>query len=208
MRIYTALIAMTGLFAQGSAMAGDEIDKHYHGQYVIAHLKAGEENPTASGCLRTKLGSIVRDMTLNGAGGVFGSINYIDNEECGGENFIKGEFRYDFKNESRTKTEQVLKVPGQYYEITIAGDVTVKKLNEAKVCGYTEWAAKKYIISESPLKDCTFENMGMTIPPFINETDIQNWRTRLSVQGTGIATASKAKPDDDYHHVEYWAPKP
>lgn len=208
MKMIALMIGAAALLGQGNALAGDEIDAKYQGEWLRAALKAGEENPVATGCLRTKLGSMVSDMTLTADGGVFGSINYVGDEACGGENFLSAKYQYNFESESRSATEQVVKVPAQYYEITVAGDLTVQKLNEAKVCGYSEWATETYASDASPLKDCTFGNMGMTIPPFISNEDLQNWRTKFAVQGTGVAVSSKHTPDGDYHHTTFYARKP
>lgn len=189
-------------------MAHDEVDAHFQGQWLKATLKNGAENPVASGCLRTKLGSLVSDMQLTKDGGTFGSINFIGNESCEGENFLRAQYHYNFENETRSENQQVVKVPAQYYEITVAGAVTAEKLNEAKVCDYTEWSTETYASDASPLKDCTFDNMGMTVPPFISPEDLQNWRTRFTVQGNGMAVESKSSPTGKFHHLQYYVRKP
>lgn len=204
----TLMIASLCAMMATSLYAGEGIDKKYQGDWVRATLKQGEDNPTPSGCLRTKMGSVIAGATLTAKGGVFSSANYFGNEECGGDNHIKAKFIYEFASVSKDENAQMLRVPNQKYTITITGQEPVKQLNEQGVCGYKNWEAKAYSSEQSPLKDCTFDNMGLTIPPYINNKDLQNWRTRLSVQGNGLALASSSTPDGDFDHVHYYSRKP
>lgn len=198
-----AAIAATVVGLAGLAQAA-EIDPQYHGEWQRAVLKTGETDPQAAGCLRTKLGSMVNSMSVSGAQGVFTSTNYFGNEECKGDNYIHSVYIYSFTGFLRTKTSHILKVASQSYELKVVGADTVAKLNDKKVCGHSEWTEKTYSSGGKVLQACTFDNMGLTVPPFINDEQLKDWRTRYSVQGTGIAVASTHKPGGEFHHTSYY----
>lgn len=208
MKTQHLIAGLATVLVSTAAWGGDEIEAKYHGDWDRAVLKTGEENPAAAGCLRTKLGSMLGAMTLSAKGGVFYAENYVGNEECQGDDFIKAKYNYAFKALSKADGAQILAVPNQQYELTVSGETTVAQLNEKKVCGFEQWTAKTYTSDESPLKDCTFKNMGMTVPPYINNKDLQDWRTRLAPQGNGISVSSAAKPDGEFHHTTYYVKAP
>lgn len=204
-KILTITGLVLGLLSTGSALGGDEIDQKYHGTFDNGRLKDGEEEPTIAGCLRTKYGSKKGWAVLHATGGDFNTNAYVASETCEGDNMIKTRFSYVLKNESRTEDHQVVTIPSQDLTIEIVGALTVKTMNEKKVCGHSDWVEKVYKTHDEEMKACTFDNMAMNIPPYISDEVLQNWRTLIRLQGeTGLGMASKATPDGEFGHVHYY----
>lgn len=202
----SAALASAVLFEAGASHAKG-IDAKFHGPWAQAALEKGQKSPQLKPCLATKIGSMTSHMNVTAKGGTYTVTNVLGSGNCQGDNWIKGQYRYEFAHDSGSGKEQILKVTGQSHEVTIKGQGAVKQLNDKKVCGFTGWEAKTYVSGKSPLKDCTFKNMGLSIPPHISMAELKNWRTKLSLVGKGLAVSSSMTPKGKFMHSTYYVKK-
>lgn len=195
-----ALAATIPAYAEG-------ISSQYQGRWSQAVLKKGATSPQLSPCIATKIGSMHSAIEVSAKSGLYTATNVLGSADCKGPNTIKARYSYDFKPLSQKGKDQVLQVYRERHEVTIAGAETVKQLNAKKVCGFAGWEAKTYVSGKSPLNGCTFKNMALSIPPHISATDIKNWRTKLSLVGSGLAVASAMSPKGQFVHATYYVKK-
>lgn len=190
-------LALATVSAFGSAT--DEVDAKYRGEWLLASLAEGDTNPIAVGCIDSDLGSYKAKAVVAENKIDFLVTDFIGTKDCTGTNTISGKITYNLTIESTETQQQILRAPTHSYAYTLAGELTIKQMNEANVCGHSDWQIGTYKSTDPKMQNCKESKKGENgeedqkdntsgyLPPYRKPDSEAHLQLRLRLVGKGMA---------------------
>lgn len=165
---------------------GGEILPQFRGAWVYAENVLGEADPKAKSCEANAVGSFKGSVTLDKKVGTQEIRTFVSTSNCTGNNLIVRKTTYNYEVVSTADNSQIVRAPKLSYTYSIAGEFTVKMLNDAKVCGHTDWQAGLYRSEEKKLQTCTDRNTFDLIAPYQKPDSAKDILARFRPAGKGM----------------------
>lgn len=163
-----------------------EIQPQFRGAWVLAEQILGEADPKAKGCQVSETGSFTAKANLDKKIGLYETLDFVGVKDCSGSNTITGKITYSYEVVSTTAESQILRAPTHSYVYTIAGELTVKMMNEAKVCGHSDWKAGSYQSTDKKMQTCAEGNTFEFLPPYQKPDAYKDILARFRNAGKGM----------------------
>lgn len=145
---------------------GGEILPQFRGAWVLAEQILGEADPKAKGCQVSEIGSFTAKVNIDKKAGLYETMNFVGVKDCSGSNTIAEKMTFNYEVVSATAESQILRPPLFSYTYAIAGELTIKMMNEANVCGHSDWKAGTYKSTDKKMQTCIVENTFNFVRPY------------------------------------------